>query len=249
MQEEKTNQNPETKEELEQKEDLDDYLVTVDDLVTEIDIIDGKPSMTLVGICSLANKEGISVETLEWHENENDIVVIVSTNYKDTNRYASASEKKNVKFAWSKAFSKAQRNLFKICLYGHPAVLEAYDEFEKRGGKQTYKNQNKPANPQTQENLLSFSRNQAIKLWKNSQKELSKLGITQEAFQAAVLKRYNVESKDKMTVANYKNLITSLNNINSVEWIKEIAQNQTQEENQDPTPEQTEAPTENKEGV
>lgn len=134
--------------EWQERENFDDYLITSEDLVTEMYVIQNRPAMTLVGLASLANEEGIDVKSVETRETEKEIIVIVSGEYKGITRWASHAEPKKERdeHVWAKAFSKAQRNLFKIFLYGHQKVKDAFKEFAEQNGKGSRKAAYQPPN-------------------------------------------------------------------------------------------------------
>lgn len=137
-----TEQN--SKEAWQEQEKQDNRLLNTDDLQTECLMIKGKPSLTHVGYCKIVNNsENISVTSLEYHkiesETENGILVVVSgVNKQGDQRWAAHFEprdKDNPQFDWAKSFSKAQRNLFRMFLYGKKIVDETLEKFEQKHGK------------------------------------------------------------------------------------------------------------------
>lgn len=115
----------------EQAEEQDEALLTADDLVTEVICIQGKPTLTHVGYASIVNRKGgITVESLEFKETDEGIFVWgFGENETGERRYACHMEprsprKNEQSFDWAKAFSKFQRNLFKMFVYGDQLVDE-----------------------------------------------------------------------------------------------------------------------------
>jgi len=159
------NEKPETQAtpEWQERENFDDYLITSEDLVTEMYVIQNRPAMTLVGLASLANEEGIDVTSVETRETDSHVIVIVSGEYKGITRWASHAERNNDKdnFVWAKAFSKAQRNLFKIFLYGNQKVKDAFKEFAEQNGQGSRKAAYQPPNTQTTSQYKSRPKTQS----------------------------------------------------------------------------------------
>lgn len=137
----------EEKQEWKQAEEADDALLTADDLVTEVIPINGKPSLTHVGLAKIANERGISVTKLKHEvvDTETDKGILVYGSGKNREgdiRHACHFEPRSKpggrelpQFDWAKAWSKFQRNLFKMFLYGDELVEETLDAWEANKGK------------------------------------------------------------------------------------------------------------------
>lgn len=157
------------KQEWEQREDNDDFLIDTDDLTTEIYIPKGtnNPTLTHVGLAKIANKERITVIDVKEREiykfqfdkdgnkvQTLDGILMIATgkNREGDQRWAAHFQPvsaKNPHFDWAKAFSKVQRNLFKIFLYGHQTVEETIDKWRaKKGQAQQPATQQPPAQQQ-----------------------------------------------------------------------------------------------------
>ena len=108
--------------------------------------------MSLAGYASIANEEGISVDTCKHEQVGEGILVVVSgRNQHGDQRYGAHLEAKGA-FQWAKAYSKAQRNLFKIFLYGHQKVKDAFAKWHEanpnyKGKSSNGKPEQQPAEP------------------------------------------------------------------------------------------------------
>ena len=215
----------EGKEAWQEQEENDNRLLNTDDLQTECFMTQGKPTLTHVGYCKIANTQNISVLTLDYHEinseQENGILVVVSGKNQDGDiRWASHFEprsNKNPQFDWAKAFSKAQRNLFRMFLYGLQIVDETLAKFQDSNGKkgQRQSNGEQPAKQATPKvNPLEQAKN-ATRTTASAQSTRAVLndefGVgLDELNDAAVLLWGNQGKWDVKTWQTYNNAILSL---------------------------------------
>ena len=137
----------EKKPEWEQANEADDELLSADDLVTEVIPINGKPTISHIGLAKIANIRGISVTELNYKEvdTETDKGIFVwgsGVNKEGEIRHAAHFEPRSKpggrelpQFDWAKAWSKFQRNLFKMFLYGDELVKETLEKWEQSKGK------------------------------------------------------------------------------------------------------------------
>lgn len=149
----------EPKAEWEQANEADDELLTADDLITEVIPINGKPTITHVGLAKIANKRGISVTELNYKEIDTDtdkgiFVYCTGTNKEGEIRHAAHFQprskpggKELPHFDWAKAWSKCQRNLFKMFLYGDELVDETLEKWKANKGKPPAQQQSQPKVP------------------------------------------------------------------------------------------------------
>ena len=156
-----TENKTQEKEEWKVAAEQDDELLSADDLITQVIPVKGKPTLSHVGYASIANRKGgISVEELNYKETEEGIFVSGHGKNKEGDiRYACHMQPRSTKanedpaFDWAKAFSKFQRNLFKMFIYGDPLVDETIAKWkEKEANKksnthqQTTNNKQQPTN-------------------------------------------------------------------------------------------------------
>ena len=117
------------------REDSDDYLITSDDIITEIKVFPqtGKPYLTLIGLFAMANRIGLECEVSVEDTGKSYRGSAVGKDANGKTRYAGHEEFKNGDrdtHAYAKCWSKTQRNFFKACLYGDEIVKEAFAKFE-----------------------------------------------------------------------------------------------------------------------
>ena len=201
----------------EELEAFDDYCIESDELAAEIEKIQGKPNMSLAGYAALANEEGIDVDqcTYELIPETNAVLCVVSgVNRHGKRRWASHYEPKSNEHQWAKAFSKAQRNLFKIFLYGHWKVKEAFEKWE-ASQKNPSSRERQQTTPKGQakaqkETATDKARNAAFAKYNARKPALEERGITEEIFKAGVYTHYKVKSSNEMTQVQCRDLLKSL---------------------------------------
>ena len=200
----------------EELEKIDDYSIESDELAAEIEVINGKPNMSLAGYAALANEEGIEVDQCTYEEKPETkgvLVIVSGLNTQGKRRWASHLEPKSNEFQWAKAWSKAQRNLFKICLYGHWKIKEAFAIWEsERKDPKTRKRQQSaprngqaaPANQKAKQTPTDTARKAFFAALGEQVDDLAKRGVSRDAFLETLKEILGVKSSKDITLAQWK---------------------------------------------
>ena len=224
----------------EKANEADDELLTADDLVTEVILINGKPTITHVGLAKIANKRGISVTELNYKEvdTETDKGIFVwgsGKNREGEIRHAAHFQprakpggKELPHFDWAKAWSKFQRNLFKMFLYGDELVDETLEKWKETKGKG---NQQQQPPPQQQSQPKVSPKVSPLEQAKNNARNASKaaptmaimteLGYNVAAIHTAATELWGPDDKwDEARWKNYRTEIINLRKKQGALWEK-----------------------------
>ena len=172
--------------------------------------------MSLAGYAALANEEGIDVDQCTYEEKPESkgvLVIVSGVNKEGKRRWASHLEPKSNEFQWAKAWSKAQRNLFKIFLYGHWKVKEAFEIWEGANKKPSNRNRQQsapnngrsaPANQKAKQTPTDTARKAFFAALGEQVDDLAKRGVSKDAFLETLKEVLGVKSSKDITLAQWK---------------------------------------------
>lgn len=218
------------KEDWEHQEDVDDRIIESEDFDTEVTMFKGKPYPTINAYFAIATDLEIDIDEQEEKETDTDWIIKVRATWtkpgsdKELHRWGSQTEKKNDRYGYAKAWSKAQRNAFKGFLRGHPQMKKAIEQFMKGEAKPQPKNQPQPPENEPR-NEIREAIEKTLEAYKRRYEQILNEGIDVKNLWDSVKYHYNVESRDDMKVIQWREVEILFNTAQFdtfKQWIKEM---------------------------